>query len=121
MAYCRAADDRRLPWLDRAGGRPDHDRAMTLEIIAREGELAVVEAFLDRPAEGPRALVLEGEAGIGKSTLWLAGVAAARERSFRVLISRPAEPERTLPNAVLGDLFGDVAPEVLGALSAPRR
>jgi DNA-binding CsgD family transcriptional regulator len=94
---------------------------MTTEVIAREGELAVVEAFLDRPAEGLRAFVLEGEAGIGKSTLWLAGVEAARERSFRVLISRPAETEGTLPNVVLGDLFGDVAPEVLDALPAPRR
>jgi len=94
---------------------------MTIDIIAREGELAVVEAFLDRPAEGLSALVLEGEAGIGKSTLWLAGVAAARERSFGVLISRPAETERMLPNVVLGDLFGDVAPKVLAALPAPRR
>jgi len=29
--------------------------------------------------------VLEGDAGIGKSTLWLAGVESARERSLRVL------------------------------------
>jgi DNA-binding CsgD family transcriptional regulator len=94
---------------------------MTIAISGREGELAGVEAFLDRPAEGPRALVLEGEAGIGKSTLWLAGVAAARERSFRVRISRPAETERTLPNVVLGDLFGDVPREVLATLPAPRR
>lgn len=94
---------------------------MTTEVIARDGELAFVEAFLDRPAEGPRALVLEGEAGIGKSTLWLAGVAAARERSFRVLSSRPAETEGTLQNVVLGDLFRDVAPEALANLPAPRR
>ena len=91
------------------------------EIIGREAELSVVQAFLDRPAEGLRALVLEGEAGIGKSTLWLAGVAAARERSFHVLESRPAEAERTLPYVVLGDLFADAEPEVLAALPAPRR
>ena len=91
------------------------------ETIAREGELAVVSAFLDRPAAGVRALVIEGEPGIGKSTLWQAGVAAARERSFEVLTSRPAETERTLPGVVLGDLFGDVAPEVLATLPAPRR
>ncbi|MCI0581552.1 MAG: AAA family ATPase [Chloroflexi bacterium] len=94
---------------------------MTTEIFGREGELAVVEAFLDRTADGPRALVLEGEAGIGKSALWLAGVARARERSFRVVSSQPAETERTLPNVVLGDLFGDVGPDVLDTLPAPRR
>ncbi len=94
---------------------------MTGEIIGREGELSVVHAFLDRPAEGLRALVLEGEAGIGKSTLWLAGVAFARERSFTVLTSRPAEAERTLPYVVLGDLFAAAEPEALENLPAPRR
>lgn len=94
---------------------------MTGEIIGRDAELSVVQAFLDRSPERLTALVLEGEAGIGKSTLWLAGVAAARERSFRVLISRPAETERMLANLVLGDLFGDTAPEVLATLPAPRR
>lgn len=94
---------------------------MPIEIIGRDVELSVVEAFLDRPAEGPRALVLEGEAGIGKSTLWLAGVEAARERSFGVLVSRPAETETTLANVVLGDMFADVAPELLDRLPAPRR
>lgn len=94
---------------------------MTGEIIGRDAELSVVQAFLDRSSEGLTALVLEGEAGIGKSTLWLAGVAAARERSFRVLVSRPAETERMLANLVLGDLFGDTTPEVLAALPGPRR
>jgi DNA-binding CsgD family transcriptional regulator len=94
---------------------------MTGEITGRDAELSVVQAFLDYSVEGLRALVLEGEAGIGKSTLWLAGVAAARERSFRVLISRPAETERTLANVVLGDLFGDAPPDVLATLPAPRR
>ena len=94
---------------------------MDLQIVGRDAELSVIEAFLDRPAEGLRVLVLEGDAGIGKSTLWLAGVAAARERSFRVLTSRPAETERTLAYVVLGDLFADAGPEVLAALPAPRR
>src|SRR3990172_4458814 len=94
---------------------------MTGEIIGRDAELSILEAFLERPAEGLRALVLEGEAGIGKSTLWLAGVGAARERSFHVLTSRPAEAERTLAYVVLGDLFADADPALLAALSAPRR
>jgi DNA-binding CsgD family transcriptional regulator len=94
---------------------------MTDEIIGRDAELSVVQAFLDRPAEGLKALVLEGEAGIGKSTLWLASVAAATERSFHVLTSRPAEAERTLPYVVLGDLFADVDPAMVTSLPGPRR
>jgi DNA-binding CsgD family transcriptional regulator len=94
---------------------------MAFEIVGREEELGVLHAFLDQEARGPLALVLEGEAGIGKSTLWLAGVEAARERGLRVLSSRPAEAERGLAHVVLSDLFEGVLDEVLPALSAPRR
>ena len=94
---------------------------MAADIVGREVEFASIHAFLERPAEGPVALVLEGEAGIGKSTLWLTGVEAARERGFRVLVSRPAEAERGLTHAGLGDLFENVLESVLPALPAPRR
>jgi DNA-binding CsgD family transcriptional regulator len=91
------------------------------EIVGRDEELDSLTAFLDRAAEGLAAVVLEGQAGIGKSTLWLAGVEAARERGLRVLLSRPAEAERGLAHAGLGDLFENVLERVLPALSAPRR
>jgi DNA-binding CsgD family transcriptional regulator len=94
---------------------------MAFEIVGREEELGLLIAFLERAAGGPTALVLEGEAGIGKSTLWLAGVEAARERGLRVLSSRPAEAERGLAHVVLSDLFESVLDEVLPALPAPRR
>jgi hypothetical protein len=94
---------------------------MTSDIAGREQELDLIHAFLDRPVEGPAGLVLEGEAGIGKSTVWLAAVAGARERGFLVLSSRPAEAERGLAHVGLGDLFEDVLDDVLPALSTPRR
>jgi DNA-binding CsgD family transcriptional regulator len=94
---------------------------MAFEIVSREADLASVRAFLGRPASGPAALVLEGEPGIGKSTLWLAGVEHARALGLRVLSSRPAEAERGLAHVGLGDLFEDVLDEVLPALSPPRR
>jgi DNA-binding CsgD family transcriptional regulator len=94
---------------------------MAFGIVGREEELDFLHAFLDQEAGGPLALVLEGEAGIGKSTLWLAGVEAARDRGLRVLSSRPAEAERGLAHVVLSDLFEGVLDEVLPALSAPRR
>ena len=90
---------------------------MAFEIVGREEELGFLHAFLDQEAGGALALVLEGEAGIGKSTLWLAGVEAARERGLRILSSRPAEAERGLAHVVLSDLFEGVLDEVLPALS----
>jgi DNA-binding CsgD family transcriptional regulator len=92
-----------------------------LEIVGREAELASVRAFVDRTDEGFTALVLDGEAGIGKSTLWLAAVEQARSRGLRVLRSRLAEAERGLVHVGLGDLFEDVLDEVLPALPSPRR
>ena len=91
------------------------------EIIGREDELLAVYGFTGLAEGGPAALVLEGEAGIGKSTLWLAGVERAHARGLRVLSSRPAEAERGLALAGLGDLFEDVLNVVLPALPAPRR
>src|SRR5438876_153136 len=94
---------------------------MAYEIVSREEELGSLHAFIDEVREGPAALVLEGEAGIGKSTLWLAGVDYARTRGLRVLFSRPAEAERGLAHVGIGDLFEDVVDDVLPALTVPRQ
>jgi DNA-binding CsgD family transcriptional regulator len=94
---------------------------MVLEIVSREEELGSLRAFIGQTEGGPAALVLEGEAGIGKSTLWRAGVEHARAGGLCVLSSRPAEAERGLAHVGLGDLFEDVLDEVLPALAAPRR
>ena len=96
---------------------------MTVDIVGREEELGSLAAFLDRRAgtHGPIAIALEGEAGIGKSTLWHAAVADARGRGIRVLSSRPAESERALAYAGLGDLLDGVLDDVLPALTPPRR
>ena len=90
-------------------------------IVGREDELGLIRAFLDRAADAPRALVLDGEAGIGKSTLWQAAVEEARARSARVLLSQPAEAERGLAFAGLGDLLEPVLDDILPSLPAPRR
>jgi DNA-binding CsgD family transcriptional regulator len=91
------------------------------DVIGREPELALVAAFLGGSADGPAGFVIEGEPGIGKSTLWLTAVAAARERGLLVVSSRPAEAERGLSHVGLGDLFEDALAEVAPLLSTPRR
>ena len=94
---------------------------MQRDIVGRDDELGVVHAFLDGASGVPTALLLEGEAGIGKSTLWLEGTEGARQRGFRVLLSRPAEAEQGLAYAGLGDLFEGVLDAVLPVLATPRR
>jgi DNA-binding CsgD family transcriptional regulator len=78
------------------------------QIVGRLDELSRVDAFLDGLVDGPAALVLDGESGMGKTTLWDRGVAEAGERGWRVLSIRPAESEATLSFAGLADLFDGV-------------
>jgi DNA-binding CsgD family transcriptional regulator len=66
-------------------------------------------------------LVLEGEAGIGKTTLWRSGIAMAQRAGFRVLEARPVEPESSLAFAALGDLLREELDGVLPTLPAPQR
>jgi DNA-binding CsgD family transcriptional regulator len=95
--------------------------ALTGEVVGREVELAASERLLERAAEGPAALVVEGAAGIGKTTVWRAGVAAAAGRGFAVLVCRPAEAEARLSYSGLGDLLGPLAAAVLPQLPGPQR
>ena len=90
------------------------------DVIGRDAELALTEDFLDALATGPSGLVIEGEAGAGKTTLWLAAVEEARERGYRVLETRPAEAEAGLPFAGLGDLVESTLDEVLDELPEPQ-
>jgi predicted ATPase len=75
-----------------------------------------VARFLDDVHTGPVALVIEGEAGIGKTTVWLEAVRAAEERPIRVLQARPAESEAVLSYAALADLVGAAFDETRTAL-----
>ena len=73
-------------------------------VVGREAELAVLREFAGAGARN-RALVLAGEAGIGKTTLWEAGIELARDRGLRVLPARPSGAEARLSFAALIDLF----------------
>ena len=90
-------------------------------VVGRESELATIVRWVDALPTGPSALVIEGEAGIGKTTLWQEALLAARAASCVVLSCRPTEAESALPYAGLTDLFSDVPDEVLADLPAPQR
>ena len=59
-------------------------------LAGRAAELGVVEGFL-APGRAGRVLVVCGEPGIGKSTVWEAGVGLARSRGFAAWCARPGE------------------------------
>src|SRR5206468_10102665 len=88
--------------------------------IGRDEELAVLRAFATDLA-GPSALVVEGEAGIGKTTLWRAGVDYARDAGWCVLTCQASEPETQLSFAGLSDLLAPIVDDVLSTLPAPQR
>jgi predicted ATPase len=90
-------------------------------VVGRDVELRSISAFLDRIDSGPAALVLQGSAGIGKTTLWLAGVREARERGHAVLVTRAAESDARMSYAGLGDLLSSVPDAAFAALAAPLR
>ena len=94
---------------------------MSAETVGRDHELAALRSFFEAVGDGPSALVLEGAAGIGKTTLWLAGVEIARGTGLRVLTATPAEAERGLANVVIGDLFAESLEPVMPRLPTPRR
>ena len=90
-------------------------------IIGRDEELRSLDGFLGAIEEGPVGLLLEGEAGIGKTSLWRAGLVAAADRPYRVLSCRPIEAEAELAYAALGDLLARDFGDALAELPEPHR
>jgi DNA-binding CsgD family transcriptional regulator len=86
-------------------------------LIGRTEELGRIA----RRLEATGSLLLEGEAGIGKTTLWRAGVELARVSGCQVFTAAPAEAEQPFSFAVLGDLLEPVGDEVFAALPPPQR
>jgi len=66
-------------------------------------------------------LALVGEPGIGKTTVWEAGVAAARAEGLQVLVARASEPELRLSFVALADLLEDIDVAAAGGVPVPQR
>ena len=89
---------------DRDNGRARHD------LIGREAESALLENLLAQAREGSSAaVVLRGEAGIGKTALLRQTAVLAESLGFLVLRTRGLETESELAFAGLGDLLLPVA------------
>jgi DNA-binding CsgD family transcriptional regulator/tetratricopeptide (TPR) repeat protein len=89
--------------------------------VGRAEELDTITALLDSADGDPVALIIEGEPGIGKTTLWLDALQRARERGIQVLTVRASAAESVLAYAGLADLLGDVDHEMWAKLPPPQR
>ncbi|HEY2769352.1 MAG TPA: AAA family ATPase [Solirubrobacteraceae bacterium] len=91
------------------------------KVVGRDGELALLDGFLAGLDGGFAAAMLRGEPGIGKTTIWEAGVSRAREAGATVLTARPVEAEAGLSFAALGDLVAPLGDRALAPLPDPQR
>lgn len=89
--------------------------------VVREAESRALRYFLDRALSGPAALVVEGEAGIGKTTLLWEAAAAAAAQGFRVYSAWGAPSEVRYAYAAVADLLGVVDADVFADLPAVQR
>ena len=84
--------------------------------VGREAELAEVDLFLGQACAASCALALEGDAGIGKTTIWQETVDRARGAGMLVLACRPAAAEAKLSFSGLSDMLAGVQEPAFAAL-----
>lgn len=94
---------------------------MVAHPVSRATEAQAVSDFLELCRRKPASLLLEGEAGIGKTTLWLSAVQLARARGMHVLTARAAATESVMAYISLADLLSAVEADVLCVLPEPQR
>jgi DNA-binding CsgD family transcriptional regulator len=90
-------------------------------VVGRDEPLAQLDDFIRAVGGRPASLLIEGEAGIGKTVLWQVAVDEAAERGYRVLVSRPTESETALAYSGLADLLTNTDATLLGTLPGPQR
>jgi DNA-binding CsgD family transcriptional regulator len=93
---------------------------MVQTIVGRDTELARIDAFL-ADGGGRSVLLIDGEPGMGKTTLWQAAIDRASDRSRRVLQTQPTDAEATFSYSGLGDLFESIDDDLLVDLPTPQR
>ena len=89
-------------------------------VVGRELDLERISSFMRSVRDGPAALLIEGDAGAGKTTLWEEGL--RRDGSEISIVScRPVQSEATLSYTGLGDLLGGAIEDHAADLPTPQR
>lgn len=90
-------------------------------LIGRDPEIGRITRFLDRIPVAQAALLLEGPAGIGKSSLVATAMRQARSRGWWELSCSPAGSETGYAYSGLADLIGETIAEVPAIPEVQRR
>ena len=85
----------------------------------RQAEPRAVREFLDRAFAGPAGMVVEGEAGMGKTTFLWHVAEAAGIKGFRVLSTCGSPTEARYAYAAVADLLSAVDTAVLANRQRP--
>ena len=88
-------------------------------IVGRTDEVGVLDRFVRDLATEPRALLIDGEPGIGKTTLFHELIASAGDRGYAVLSCRPTRSEMDLSYVGLVELLSEVDDDAVQALPVP--
>lgn len=89
--------------------------------VGRNRERDQVATFLAAAASAPAVLTIEGEAGIGKTTLCSYCLDQARDSEALILACHPSAAESAMSFAGLTDLLAGVEDPALAGLPAPQR
>ncbi len=89
--------------------------------MQRAADMQAVETFLDAARGATHALLVDGDPGIGKTTLAATAASAAARLGFVVARLHAGRPETSVSFAALGDLLEAVPGDVLDELPRPLR
>src|SRR5512132_995082 len=90
-------------------------------LLGRDAELAATTRFLDSPEGTLWGVILEGDSGIGKTTILKEALARATQAGYLVLSCAPGQAEARQPYSALGDLIRGSGDEALTDLPDPQR
>jgi DNA-binding CsgD family transcriptional regulator len=81
-------------------------------VVGRSDHIRAIARYLQSADAHSSALLIEGEAGVGKSTLWLFALEQASELGFHTMSARASQVETEMAYGTVADLLGEVDPEV---------
>ncbi len=106
--------------MDRRVAGCQHE-SMPARVVSGEPQASAIADFLTAVVAAPAALVMEGEPGIGKTTLWLEAVEWAQAEGFHAMAARPVAAESVLAYSSLADMLHGVDAAVLTELPGAQR
>lgn len=97
--------------------RRSQDQGEVVVVVGREAETRTIDALLGRIHDGDPAgvLMIEADAGLGKSVLLAAATERAREAGLRVLSGAATGIDRSTPYFVFRRVFGELLGTDLGS------